>query len=116
MKKEARLENLKKMKKEMKEKMMDGRDFSDVKKVTVMSDSEEGLEEGLSKAEQILKKREEYGEGGKGYREGGYGDGKGEKYQDDGVDFEHKAPLKGGYTFQNPGLRKEAKKFAKKKK
>jgi len=61
-KKEAKMEMLKQLKKMMHEDMYDGMDeemdkMGKMKKVTVMSDSKEGLEEGLSKAEQILKKK-----------------------------------------------------------
>lgn len=104
MKKKARLENLKKMSKKMKEKMMDKMDKSDISKVTVMSDSPEGLEEGLSKAKEIMNKK---------FKEGGVGTGEDAAYQDDGTQFAHEVPLKGGYSMQNPGLRKQAKKMKK---
>lgn len=106
MKKKARLEKLKEMKKSMKDEMMNKMDKSDMQKVTVMSDSKEGLEKGLSKAQEIMKKK---------FKEGGVGTGEDAKYEDDGMEFGHEAPLEGGYKFQNPGLRKQAKKFAKKK-
>lgn len=69
MKSEAKKEALKKMKEGYKsERMKDMMgDMEDMKKVTVMSDSEEGLKEGLSKAEQIMKMKE----GGKKYKDGG---------------------------------------------
>jgi hypothetical protein len=56
--KKGKLEAKKKMLKELKKMMRD--DYyepmkGDIKKVTVMSDSEEGLKEGLSKAEEIMK-------------------------------------------------------------
>jgi hypothetical protein len=80
MKKEARTKMLKELKKAMRddihEPLREG--MKGLKKVTVASDSEEGLEEGLSKAQKILKKKEEMGEdfacGGPKdkYKEGGY--------------------------------------------
>jgi hypothetical protein len=54
-----------KMLRELKKAMMEelgaplGEKMKDMKKVTVASDSEEGLEEGLSKAQQILQKKSE---------------------------------------------------------
>lgn len=57
MKKKARMESLKKMKEKLKKSNMDDMDMGEMSKVTVMSDSEEGLKEGLSKAEEILKKK-----------------------------------------------------------
>lgn len=59
-----------KMKDKYKSKRMEDMmpDLEDMKKVTVMSDSEEGLKEGLSKAEQIMKMK-----GGEKYMDGGYG-------------------------------------------
>lgn len=66
MKSKAKKEALKKMKDKYKsdrmEKMMP--DMEEMKKVTVMSDSEEGLEEGLSKAQQIMKMKEGMKDGG----------------------------------------------------
>ncbi len=107
MKKKARLEKLREMKTKLKKGMMDKMDKDSLQKVTVMSDSKEGLKKGLSKAEEIMKKR---------FKEGGVGTGEGEKYQDDGMEFGHEVPLKGGYSMQNPGLRKAAKAVDKKKK
>lgn len=89
MKKQARMESLKKMKEKLKKKGMEDMDMSGMSKVTVMSDSEEGLAKGLSKAEEILEKRlgmeeeedsDEYMDGGcsskkKKYMEGGVGCG-----------------------------------------
>lgn len=55
-----------KMLKELKKSMMEemgapfGEKMKEMKKVTVASDSEEGLEEGLSKAQQILKKKKDF--------------------------------------------------------
>jgi len=56
--KKQKLEAKKKMLKELKKMMRD--DYyepmkGEMKKITVMSDSEEGLKEGLSKAEEIMK-------------------------------------------------------------
>jgi len=80
-----KLEAKKKMLKELKSMMRD--DYyspmkDDMKKITVMSDSEEGLKEGLSKAEEIMKmkgldederdeEREEESEEGEEYSYGG---------------------------------------------
>ncbi len=58
----GKLEAKKKMLKELKKMMREdhyGPMEEDMQKVTVMSDSEEGLKEGLSKAEQIMKMKEE---------------------------------------------------------
>lgn len=55
-KKEAKMKMLKELKKMMQNDMYEGMGEG-MKKVTVMSDSEKGLEEGLSKAEEILRKR-----------------------------------------------------------
>lgn len=58
--KKAKLAAKKKMLKELKKMMRDdyyGPMEGDIKKVTVMSDSEEGLKEGLSKAEEIMRKK-----------------------------------------------------------
>ena len=69
-KSEARLKALKEMKSKMKKVMTDG--FADKlpMKVTVASDSPEGLKEGLSKAEQIMKMRMgSSGEGDKAVKE-----------------------------------------------
>lgn len=107
MKKEAKLESLKKMKDKMKKKMMDKKDMSDFSKVTVMAKDKKGLEKGLSKAQEIMKKK---------FKEGGVGTGEGQPYQDDGMDFRYEAPLKGGYEMQNPTIRKAAKAMEKKKK
>lgn len=57
MKKDAKMEVLKKMKKKHKEEDMDKMIKPDLQKVTVMSDSKEGLKEGLSKAEEIMEGR-----------------------------------------------------------
>lgn len=57
MKKEAKLEALKKMKSKCKSEDMDKMIKPDLQKVTVMSDSKEGLKEGLSKAEEIMEGR-----------------------------------------------------------
>ena len=68
MKKDSKNGDLKRMMRmkslqELKEEMMDemGEDFAPhmegMKKVTVASDDDEGLEEGLDKAKEILKKR-----------------------------------------------------------
>lgn len=53
---EAKLKLLKDLKKEMLGEMF-GDKMEGLKKVTVASDSEEGLEEGLDKAQEIMKKR-----------------------------------------------------------
>ena len=53
-KKEAKMEMLKTLSKEMREMMGEGYGEK-LKKVTVASDSEEGLEEGLDKAKEIMK-------------------------------------------------------------
>lgn len=72
MKKEARKKMLKKLKGMMRDDMH-GDKMEGMKKVTVMSDSKEGLEKGLSKAQKIMKgKMDEYGCGGKEYADGGY--------------------------------------------
>ena len=67
MKKEARKKMLQELKKMMGDDMHEGmkEKMKDMQKVTVASDSKEGLEEGLSKAQEILKKRKEFGCGGK---------------------------------------------------
>ena len=61
MKKKAKMKALEDMKGKSKknrmDKMMDK--MGDMKKVSVMSDTEEGIEEGLSMAQQIMQKREE---------------------------------------------------------
>lgn len=79
-KKEARKRMLKKMKKEASDDI-----YSPMKenmsKVTITSDSKEGLEKGLSKAQEILKKREEMMEDGDDYECGG----KKDKYMDGGI-------------------------------
>jgi len=62
MKKDVRKKMLKELKSAMKEDMY-GPMKDGLQKVTVASDSEEGLEEGLSKAQQILEKRKEMLEG-----------------------------------------------------
>lgn len=55
-KKKAKLSQLKDLSDEMKKMMGDG--YADsMKKVTVAADSEEGLEKGLSKAQEIMKKK-----------------------------------------------------------
>lgn len=62
MKQKAKKMALKDLKKSLKKKMGEGMDASELMekapmKVTVASDSEEGLKEGLSKADEILKKK-----------------------------------------------------------
>lgn len=60
MKKKAKKEMLSALSSEMKDMMREGykdSDLMDKMKVTVASDSEEGLEEGLSKAQEIMKKK-----------------------------------------------------------
>jgi hypothetical protein len=55
-KKKAKLSQLKDLSKEMSKMMGDG--YSDsMQKVTVASDSKEGLEKGLSKAQELMKKK-----------------------------------------------------------
>lgn len=49
--------DMKRMMLEKLKKAMKSSDKGDMSKVTVMSDSEEGLEKGLSKAQEIMKKR-----------------------------------------------------------
>lgn len=58
MKKEARKKMLKKLKSSMNEDMYNPMK-ENMQKVTVASDSAEGLKEGLSKAQEILKKKKE---------------------------------------------------------
>jgi len=55
MKKSAKMGSLKDLSDEMRKMMGEG--YEGIKKVTVASDSEEGLEEGLDKAKEILKKK-----------------------------------------------------------
>lgn len=65
MKKKAKSEMLSMLSDEMKEMMREGYADSDLgkkMKVTVASDSEEGLQKGLSKAKEIMKKKLEMGE------------------------------------------------------
>lgn len=73
MKSKAKKDALKKMKEKFKSKRMEEMmpDMENMKKVTVMSDTEEGLEEGLSKAQKIMEMKEkmmgdedEYADGG----------------------------------------------------
>lgn len=75
---EAKKAMLKKLKSMMRDESYEPKkeEMKKMKKVTVMSDSEEGLEEGLSKAQKIMKaKKESEGEdyecGGGKYEDGG---------------------------------------------
>ena len=72
--KKEKMEAKKKMLKELSKMMRD--DYYDepmkgMKKVTVASDTEEGLEKGLSKAEEILKKRKDMEEDEDEFSKGG---------------------------------------------
>ena len=60
MKLKAKKDMLKKLKSMMKEDLLSGFEDADKKperKITIMADSEEGLEKGLSMAEKIMKKK-----------------------------------------------------------
>ena len=73
LRKKAKMSSLKNLKKSMLEDMNEGLDSKMKEKVTVASDSKEGLEKGLDKAQEILKKRKEFKDGGCGdkYEDGG---------------------------------------------
>lgn len=75
MKKDAKMDMLKSLKKMAKEMMYQDmpEEMKGMKKITVMSDDEEGLKEGLSKAEEIMKMREEV-EGEEEFEEDEYED------------------------------------------
>lgn len=66
MKLKAKKDMLKKLKSMMKEDLLSGFEDADKKperKITIMADSEEGLEKGLSMAEKIMKKKKLMEEG-----------------------------------------------------
>lgn len=106
MKKEARKKMLRELKNMMKDDMHEDmrEKMKGMQKVTVASDSPEGLEMGLSKAQKILKKRKEMDE----YKDGGYkeskdrtseapdslGEGQGEYrgYKEDPKPYDRKKP------------------------
>lgn len=95
LKKKAKLGVLKDLKKEMMSDMHGGLKDKMKEKVTVASDSAEGLEEGLDKAQEILKMRKKMKDGDE-YEDGGLRVkdlGKGEGY-DRGYDepFDRKEP------------------------
>lgn len=93
MKKKAKKDALESMKKKFKDTRMSDMmgKMDDMKKVTVMSDSEEGLEEGLTKAQQIMKMKED--KSGSKYKDGGYGKetAEGSFYNERMAEFEKKA-------------------------
>jgi hypothetical protein len=96
MRKEARKRMLKELKKTMHDDMYEGMDekMKGMKKVTVSSDSEKGLKEGLSKAQEIMQKRKEMKDDD--YKDGGYKSSKeGEGYErgyKDSPEYSRKKP------------------------
>ena len=71
-KKEKLLSLKKDMLEEMHEDMKEPIESKQMEKVTVMSDSPEGLKEGLSKAQEILEKRKKERKNDEEYACGGY--------------------------------------------